>query len=163
MKDPVGVCGCWRGFSFWDRSRLAHQQPCDQDLPAHRFAQEPITRLRTYLSSGFFPEEGFADARLAGNSAQRDRLRRVYRHRKVSQGAPRKIAGSLRFARLIRNVRLVGLVRLARCPDQPVSLDQHMAVVRLRPERKADDDEGGAKQQPHHHHASVGRSIRVMK
>jgi hypothetical protein len=38
-----------------------------------------------------------------------------------------------------------------------------MAVVRLRPERKADDDEGGAKQQPHHHHASVGRFIRVMK
>jgi hypothetical protein len=60
-------------------------------------------------------------------------------------------------------VRLIGLGLPASRADQPVGLEQHMAIFRLRPQRKADDDEGSAKQQPHHHHTPVGRSVRVMK
>ena len=81
---------------------------------------------------------------------------RVHRHRKISQGARRKIAGQLGIA-------LIGLVRLAGRPDQLVSLDQNVPGFGLRPERKADDDERKAEQQSDYHHASVGWFVRVVK
>ena len=37
MKDPVGVFGFRRGFSFWKQATPL-PQPCNHDLPAHRMA-----------------------------------------------------------------------------------------------------------------------------
>ena len=138
-------------------------EPCDQELPAIDSRRNQLRASGLICSWDCFPEGGSVDARVAGNPAQRDRLCRVYRHREVSQGARRKLAGSLRPEREVSWPRSVCLARLACGPDQLVSLDQHMAAIRLLPKRNADDDEGNAKQQSNHHHAPVGRSIRIMK
>jgi hypothetical protein len=64
------------------------------------------------------------------------------------------------------NARTIGH-QLALCgspaADQPVCLDQHVASLSVRPQRKADDDDGKAKQQADHHDAAVGWFVGAVK
>ena len=99
MKDPVGVFGCRRGFSFLEAiaDHLLGAMRLGPACPSVRAGTSNGLPVLSIL--GILSRKGVMDARVAGNSAQRDRLCRVYRHRKVSQGARRKIAGSLRIER----------------------------------------------------------------
>jgi hypothetical protein len=77
-------------------------------------------------------------------------------HRSPSNKLPDRWAPSRRASVCRRQLALCG-------PDEPVSLDQRMTAVGLRPQPKADDDEGEAKQQADHHDAPVSRFVRVVK
>ena len=63
----------------------------------------------------------------------------------------------------ISRMASVGGLRLAGGAEQPIGLDQDMALVRLRPQEEADDDEDGAEQEANDYHASIGLAVDGVK